>query len=122
MYFDMFSKRFCENIAIATKVSSILSANPLVFNYNTKHFTLISDNNKIQKLRINYCLAIFWIIISFGFVINLYHGDQADEFYISFVYWIAVVSVSGYNIAVWFPEDFCQTINLTFYYLKHYQG
>ncbi len=118
----MFSQRFCQNIATATKISYLCSANLLVFSADSKQFVVISEYYKVRSVKINYFFVIFWILSSLGFIINFYIGNDTSKFYICFVYWLAIAFVSGYMIVVWFPSDFCQTINLTFRYLKYYQG
>lgn len=118
----MFSQRFCKYIGIAIKLSSVFSANLLNFNANTKQFTIKRDYNKTIYVKINYCFVVFWIVASLGIILNFYLENDMSNFYIGFVYWLAIAFVSGYMLAVWFPDDFCQTINLTFRYLNYYQG
>lgn len=118
----MFSKRFYKMIALSTKLSSIVAANRLVFNSNSQLFNISNEPNLIRKLRINYSLIMLWLVSGLGIILNLYHGRNISELYVSFVHWAGIAFTLNYMTVLWFANDYYQTINSTLHYFRYYKG
>ncbi len=118
----MFSKRFYKMIALSTKLSSYFATNRLIFNSDSKLFSISKEPKLLRKMRINYALIFVWLVLGLGIILNLYHEKIISDFYLSFVHWAGASFTLNYMTVLWFPNDYYQTINSTLCYFRYYRG
>lgn len=118
----MYSRRYYEILVLVSKLSIFLAASRITFNEKSRYFEVSNETNFKRKVYLNIFLLILWNMFSVDVIVSLRHGDNISEFYLTFVFFVAVACMFCYMVVFWLPKDVCRSVNGAFLYLNYFRG